>query len=359
MRRLLVFTIVLAACSTRAVQLTSAPIETRELNVLSSAEKAEGWQLLFDGKTLNGWHALGFSTPPNSLWVVENGTIKHIEKAKGPTQADGQPLVGWDLISDSSYQNFELSWEWKISEAGNSGVKYNVSEELSTRMAPPHAAKGWEYQINDDVKNEDSKIPNHRSGSLYDMFEPNVLKRVNPAGEWNSARIVFRDGHGEHWMNHEKIVEFDIGSPAFDSAFARSKYSKYPEWFAMRRMPADIGDLAGTPELLQLRQMDIHQGTADVYEVAFAAGAGYGDPIERDPEAVRQDVEVGDISREAARDVFRVVLTGDTAEPVVDRPATEALRHAAIVERLGREPKRPSRRHAVVRSVTEYLDVLP
>src|SRR5207249_1237561 len=108
------------------------------------------------------------------------------------------------------------------------------------------------------------------------------------------------------------------------------------------RAPAaggDITELAGRDELLQLRQVDIRQGPADVYAVAFAAGAGYGDPIERDPEAVRRDVEVGDISLEAARDIFRVALVG--AEPAVDHVATAALRHRAIVERLGREPRPP------------------
>jgi hypothetical protein len=231
MRRLIGIAIVLVACA-RVAYVGTVPGAD---NQLSAVEKSDGWQLLFDGKTLNGWHALGFTSPPNALWVVDSGTIKHVEKPKGMTQADGQPLVGWDLISDSSYQDFDLTFDWKISEAGNSGVKYNVSEQLSTTMSPPHAAKGWEYQINDDVKNEDSTIPNHRSGSLYDMYAPNAKKHVNPAGEWNSARIVFRGNHGEHWMNGEKIVEFDISTPAFDSAFARSKYSKYPEWFAVRR----------------------------------------------------------------------------------------------------------------------------
>jgi 3-keto-disaccharide hydrolase len=204
-------------------------------NELSASEKSAGWKLLFDGKTLEGWHALGYERIPNALWIVEDGAIKHVEKGKGPLQADGQPLAGWDLISENSYRDFELAWEWKISEAGNSGLKYNVSEQLSTTMAPPHAAKGWEYQMNDDEKNEDAKLATHRSGALYDMFPANEKKRVNPAGQWNSSMIVFRGNHGEHWMNGQKIVEFDIGTPAFDSAFANSKYSKYPAWFPTRR----------------------------------------------------------------------------------------------------------------------------
>jgi hypothetical protein len=204
-------------------------------NELSAAERAQGWQLLFDGRTLHGWHGLGLSTMPAGLWTVEDGAIRHLPKPKGAVQADGQPLVGFDLVSDSAYQDFELTWEWKISPAGNSGLKYNVSEQLSTTMDPPHAAKGWEYQIIDDAANEDNKLATHRSGALYDMIAPNANKRVRPAGQWNRSRLVFRGNHGEHWLNGVRIVSFDLGTPAFDSAFARSKYAQYPNWFPVRR----------------------------------------------------------------------------------------------------------------------------
>lgn len=226
---------VLAACSRATHVASPQSLPSGRPNELTAAQRADGWQLLFDGRTFKGWHALGHSEMPSGLWVVEDGAIRHVEKGAGPKQADGQPLAGWDLISDSAYRDFELSWEWKISEAGNSGLKYNVSEQLSTTMAPRHAAKGWEYQMIDDVKNEDNKIASHLSGSLYDMFPPNDRSRVKDTGQWNRSRVVFRGNHGEHWMNGEKVVEFDIGTPAFDSAFAKSKYSSYPAWFPERR----------------------------------------------------------------------------------------------------------------------------
>ena len=204
-------------------------------NSLSAAERKAGWQLLFDGKTLKGWHGLGFRGVPAGLWTVEGGAIKHLVKKKGALQADGQPLVGFDLISDSSYQDFELSWDWKISRAGNSGLKYNVSEDLSGSMPPAHAAKGWEYQIIDDARNEDNKLATHRAGALYDMIAPNAQKRVKPAGSWNRARLIVRGTHGEHWLNGVRVVSFDMGTPAFDSAFAKSKYAAYPIWFPIRR----------------------------------------------------------------------------------------------------------------------------
>jgi 3-keto-disaccharide hydrolase len=218
-----------------ALLLALPAVARSQPNTLSQAERAQGWVLLFDGKTFAGWHGLGFPDVPTGLWVVEDGAIKHVLNGKGPVQRDGQPLTGMDLISDSAYQDFELAWEWKIAEAGNSGLKYNVSEALSTQMSPPHAAKGWEYQINDDEKNEDNKLATHRSGALYDLLPPGENKQVNGAGAWNQSRIVFRGSHGEHWLNGRKIVEFELGSPAFDSAFAKSKYSKYPAWFPVRR----------------------------------------------------------------------------------------------------------------------------
>ena len=204
-------------------------------NTLSAAERSAGWRLLFDGKTFTRWHGLGFPDVPTGLWVVEDGAIKHVANGKGPVQADGQPLTGMDLISDSGYQDFELMWQWKISQAGNSGLKYNVSEELSGGMPPPHAAKGWEYQMIDDEKNEDNTLATHRSGALYDMVPPDDRKRVNTAGQWNRSKIVFRGNHGEHWLNGKKIVEFELGSARFDSAFAKSKYHGYPDWFPLRR----------------------------------------------------------------------------------------------------------------------------
>ena len=227
--------VVLATAGSGARAQVRQSASTTKPNTLTAAERAAGWRLLFDGETLRGWHGLGYEKTPPGLWIIEDGAIKRVAKGTAPVQADGQPLTGMDLISDSAYQDFELTWEWKIAPAGNSGLKYNVSESLSTGMAPPHAAKGWEYQMNDDERNEDNKLASHRSGALYDMIAPNERKRVAPAGQWNMSRIVFRGNHGEHWLNGEKILEFDLATPAFDSAFVKSKYRSYPTWFATRR----------------------------------------------------------------------------------------------------------------------------
>jgi N-methylhydantoinase B len=148
------------------------------------------------------------------------------------------------------------------------------------------------------------------------------------------------------------------GYPACTNAYDFKRDTDILAWFRERRMPGDIGELAGREELLQLRQIDIRQGPSDVYEVAFAAGAAYGDPLERDPEAVRRDVETGDISAAAAREIFRVVLRGEEDDVEVDAAATATLRHRALVERLGREPRVPAERAPVRRRITEYLDLV-
>jgi hypothetical protein len=215
--------------------IAALPLTLGAQNRLSATERAAGWKLLFDGKTLAGWHGLGYATTPPGLWIVEHGAIVRVPNGRAPVQADGQPLSGMDLISDGAYTNYELAWEWKIAPGGNSGLKYNVSESLSTQMAPPHAAKGWEYQMLDDSLAEDNKLATHRAGALYDMFassDPTAAKR---AGEWNSSRLVFNGTHGEHWLNGKRVVTFELGSPVFDSAFAKSKYAKYPPWFPVRR----------------------------------------------------------------------------------------------------------------------------
>ncbi len=204
------------------------------VNELTPAERAAGWRLLFDGKTLKGWRGLGYDTVPTAHWKVENGAIKKIASGNVPKMPDGQPAHGGDLMTVDTFRDFELAWEWKVTPAANSGVKYNVSESFSLEHASNHAALGFEYQIIDDSLNDDNKIPSHRTGALYDLIPPNAKKTVRPAGEWNASRLVFRGKHGEHWLNGQKVVDFDLGTARLDSLLAKSKYRTIPG-FADRR----------------------------------------------------------------------------------------------------------------------------
>ncbi|NUO63045.1 MAG: DUF1080 domain-containing protein [Gemmatimonadaceae bacterium] len=238
-------TAALAACATTAASTppaaaTTTPVASAPVasvgapNSLTAAERADGWTLLFDGSTLNGWRGLGSSGVPAGHWVVEDGAIRKIASGKVPVQADGQPLAGGDLMSEGTYRDFELSWDWKVTPGANSGVKYNVSEALSVALQPIHAAKGFEYQMIDDDRHADGKLPTHRSGALYDLIAPNERKSLRPVGEWNSSRIVLKGNHGEHWLNGALVVSYDLGTPAMDSALTASKYHGWP-WFADRR----------------------------------------------------------------------------------------------------------------------------
>lgn len=222
----LALAISLLACSGAGNKNTASA----QLNTLTPAEKADGWKLLFDGKSFNGWTGLGRDEVPSQYWVIDNGCMKKLESDKVPTAPDGQPLIGGDIMTVKTYRNFELQFDWKISEAGNSGVKYNVSEKLSTSYEPKYAALGYEYQVLDDERHPDAQNPTHRSGALYDLIAPNDKKKVNPAGEWNHSRIVFNGTHGEHWLNGQKIVEFDINSPDFIKRFQASKYADIPNF---------------------------------------------------------------------------------------------------------------------------------
>lgn len=227
-------------------------------NALTAAERAAGWRLLFDGRTLAGWRGLGRDTVPTAHWTVEDGAIKKIASGRVPVQADGQPVAGGDLMTIATYGDFELAWEWKVSPGGNSGIKYNVSEERSTAVPPPNAAKGFEYQMIDDDRHPDGKLVKHRTGDLYDLIASNDRKHVRAAGEWNRSRLVFRGTHGEHWLNGEKVVEYELGSPQMTAALAASKYRDWP-WFAERRrghlVLQDHGDAVWF-RALKLRELD-------------------------------------------------------------------------------------------------------
>ncbi len=204
-------------------------------NTLSEAERAEGWRLLFDGDTFAGWRGLGRDSIPEAHWIIEDGSIRKVASGDVPTAPDGQPLEGGDIMTVNAYEDFELVLEWKVAPGANSGIKYNVDEGMSTSMPPPFAALGFEYQILDDDLHPDAQNgPNRTAAALYDMIAPGAAKLLRPVGEFNEAHVVFRGGHGEHWLNGTKVVEYDLGTDRFESLLAASKYAPI-EGFADKR----------------------------------------------------------------------------------------------------------------------------
>ncbi len=203
-------------------------------NRLTEQGKAEGWILLFNGETLQGWRGLGRENIPEGHWIVEDGAIKKVADKDVPLQEDGQPLEGCDLMTIQTFENFELSLEWKISPGGNSGIKYNVSEKMSTAHPPDNAALGFEYQILDDERHLDALMGKDRTAaSLYDLIAPEN-KSLKPVGEFNSARIIYRGYQGEHWLNGVKVLEYNLNTSEMDELIQGSKYRDIPD-FAQKR----------------------------------------------------------------------------------------------------------------------------
>ena len=186
-------------------------------NTLTKKEVAEGWALLFDGETTNGWRNFN-STDPNSAWHVVDGCLQ----AKG----SGDDATGY-IVTEKEYENFILSWDWKLSEGGNSGMLYHEVE--SPRFSVPYVT-GPEYQLIDVEGWEKANAPTkleewQKIGVDYAMHLPDQSKmKVNPQGEWNNSMIVFDNGHVEHWLNGEKIVEFEAWT---DDWFARKASGKW------------------------------------------------------------------------------------------------------------------------------------
>lgn len=187
-------------------------------NVLSAAERAAGWQLLFDGTTTNGWRGFHSATFPDHGWAVADGCLK----------TTGQGPSGGDIITTNEYDNFELSVDWKIGPGGNTGVKYLVSEDL---VKTGRSGVGFEDQIIDDDLNPDAKAGrdgDRAAGGLYDLIAPVATKVLHPVGQWNHTRVVVRAPHVEQWLNGGKVLEFEMGSPDFKARIAASKFRNTP-----------------------------------------------------------------------------------------------------------------------------------
>lgn len=199
-------------------------------NTLTRDERQAGWVLLFDGQTMNGWDDPRTKTPAGDAWTIEDGCLK----------SNPHPRITEDLFTKEEFGDFELEFDWKISPAGNSGLKYRIQDhrfvppkepgsgrerfEQSVERAfihpvtarPSHGQDyviGFEYQLIDDKLNEDAHAGlKHTSGALYDMVAPST-QATKPVGEFNHSRLVVRANHVEHWMNGVKVVDSALDSP--------------------------------------------------------------------------------------------------------------------------------------------------
>jgi len=196
----------LSACASSS---TAAP--PAAVNTLSAKEKSAGWQLLFDGKDLNGWRGYKTAGPPPK-WKVEGDAITLTETG------------GVDLMTNDEFGDFELSIDWKISQKGNSGIIYLVKEAPEAKQT---YETGPEMQVLDNDGHADGKLPSHRAGALYDIVVP-AKDAAKPVGEWNTARIELKKGHITHWLNGVKMAESSYGDDAWRKAVAGSKFKTMP-----------------------------------------------------------------------------------------------------------------------------------
>jgi cytochrome c len=188
--------------------LTPPPAEPQ--NLLTDAERAAGWRLLFDGKTGDGWRGWKEDALPAG-WAIENGCLVRV----GP---------GGDICTVDEFGDFALSLEWRISPGGNSGIFFRASEKFDWcwQSAP-------EMQVLDNAEHVDGRNPLTSAGSNYALHAPTRDATV-PVGFFNQARILVRGSDVEHWLNGEKVVSYELGSPEWEQLVANSKFKSMPHY---------------------------------------------------------------------------------------------------------------------------------
>jgi Domain of Unknown Function (DUF1080) len=202
------------ACSgparTDADAMPAAETAATMQNALTAREQQEGWRLLFDGKTLNGWRGYGMQTMPAG-WSVVDGALTRTAEAG-------------DIVTTDRFRNFDLQLEWKIAPGGNSGIFYRAIEGDGPiyHYAP-------EYQILDDQAHNDGRSDLTSAGANYGLH-PAPRGVVKPVGEWNTTRIVVHGNHVEHWLNGQKIVDYELGSADWQQRVAKSKFNEWPSY---------------------------------------------------------------------------------------------------------------------------------
>jgi hypothetical protein len=179
-------------------------------NTLTAAEQTAGWRLLFDGTTTTGWRGYKSAAMPNG-WRVENGLL-----TKDSSVAD--------ILTTDQFGDFEFAMDWRIGTGGNAGIFYRGTEEYDKVYW-----SGTEYQLLDDAKHPDGKTRLTSAGADYGLY-PSPAGFVKPAGQWNTSRIVARGAHVEHWLNGQKVVQYELWSPDWEAKVKASKFKDWPNY---------------------------------------------------------------------------------------------------------------------------------
>ena len=204
-------------------------------NTLTDAEREAGWRLLFDGETTAGWRGYGQEAFPDTGWAVIDGAL-----VVGATATDPDVAIGGDIVTTESFTDFDLRFEFMLSEVANSGVLYRVIEEEGAAIwynAP-------EYQVLDDtayIEMGTMDMHTHLTGDNYDLHASGE-KTLRGPGEWNEGRIRVQNNLVEHWLNGTKTVEYELGSPEWEALVEASKFAPYPRYGRAESGPIGLQD---------------------------------------------------------------------------------------------------------------------
>jgi hypothetical protein len=201
-----------------ALIITGTSLSAVKKESTASPRPKKGWTRLFDGETLKGWHHYNNRSDIKN-WTIEDGALVCLG-ATGPSGSG-------DIITDQVFGNFELRWDWKVDKGSNSGVFYHIIEDPKYRRAIETAP---EYQIIDDISYPAKLTPSQLTGADYDMYVPGPNKVLKAVGEWNSSKIVFKNGNVEHWLNGKRIVRFKAWSEDWKKRKAASKWKDAPDY---------------------------------------------------------------------------------------------------------------------------------
>lgn len=211
--------LLLAALSVAAL---SASAQCKD-NVLTPGEIRDGWKLLWDGKTTEGWRGAKLDAFPSKGWTIKDGVLI-VEKGHG-----GEAANGGDIVTLRDYSSFILKVDFKITKGANSGIKYFVDPDMNKGEG---SAIGCEFQILDDEVHPDAKLGvkgNRTLGSLYDLI-PAPSDKPFVFEDWNTATVVVMGNHVEHWLNGVKLLEYDRNTQIFNALVAYSKYKNWPNF---------------------------------------------------------------------------------------------------------------------------------
>lgn len=230
-----------------ALLLLAATLPAADQNVLTPEERREGFRLLFDGKSFNNWKDPAKKDVPNQAWAIQDGTLKTVVQGNKFSE---------DLITEKTYANFDLKFDWKINEKGNTGLKYRIQKEIFLEEEKLPAASferimgreliehksnrktytggraqlytvGFEFQLIDDEGHPDGKKDaTHRTGALYSFIQA-TRQAANAPGEWNTSRLVVKNDHFEHWLNGTLVLQGSLKDARIDEG-ARKRWAPAP-----------------------------------------------------------------------------------------------------------------------------------